>query len=383
MTYSNKKPQYRRESIFGASNTLIPMQIYTPEVSHPKSNQIKIESANLDTLAQLRNTSVTEAQRSYQNQAVKKFRTKNLVLSLVDIPSPLNKGYWNAYHCQNTILKRGTELQSKRCGNRWCFTCNGIKTADLVNGYSNAIQSMQNPYFITLTRKNVSGAELRGEIKAMIETFTRCKDSMRKDGVKLNGIRSIECTYNATKGTYHPHFHILLDGCREAFSLVRWWLLKNEGTANFKGQDFKVADKNSPLELFKYITKLVGTDDKVSPQSLDVIFQAFRRVRTVQSFGNIKKLERPLKESNGCDWREPDNDIFTHQYAKQFSDWYNAQGEALTDVIISSEELELADRLNRKSSPQISLDEIEKQSVKIKQPIGIESYWERHKSEWQ
>ena len=62
----------------------------------------------------------------------------------------------------------------------------------MTNAYKEPLMNLGNLYFVTLTRPNVKGRELKSEIKKLIKGFQKVKDNMRKNyKMKLEGMRKI------------------------------------------------------------------------------------------------------------------------------------------------------------------------------------------------
>ncbi|MFM7853912.1 MAG: protein rep, partial [Flammeovirgaceae bacterium] len=111
------------------------------------------------------------------------------------------------------------------CRKRWCTHCCRIKTAEMTNAYKKPLQELEALYFVTLTRPNVKGRELKSEIQKLIKGFQTIKDNMRKTyGMKLQGMRKLEVTYNDVTDSYHPHFHLIQNDRIHAEKLVELWL---------------------------------------------------------------------------------------------------------------------------------------------------------------
>ena len=260
------------------------------------SNQSTNPPHLLDTLAQLRKVNLKPAlpkgysanQIFLQKRSRRKAITDAITYRLVDIDSPLHKSYWQTHHCTRTVLQDGNQLKSRYCNQRWCLVCNSIRTGKLINGYSPAIESMTNPYFVTLTIKNVKAYNLKRSIEAMQKEFVRTKDILRKRGIVLKGIRKVEVTYNESTKEYHPHFHCIIDGCKESFCLVSEWIKRHPEQATYKGQDIRFADKETPAELFKYFTKMLTKNGQFLAPQMDIVFRAMKSKRVFQPFGGIK-----------------------------------------------------------------------------------------------
>jgi len=236
-------------------------------------------------------------------------------------------------------------MRSKYCNQRWCLVCNRIRTAKLMHGYLPSIDVMKDPQFVTLTRPNVKGSYLRATFGTMQSTFAQCKDALRKQGITLVGIRKVETTYNAIRDDFHPHFHFIIDGKKEAEALKNEWLKRNPKALQYL-QDVKPC--TDPIELFKYFTKLLTKDGQFIPEAMDKTFRAMKGKRVFQPFGGIKKQSEDVEteEATHCDWKEPQTEIWTFQSAGKFSDWYNANGEALSEVELTNETLDLIKKID-------------------------------------
>ena len=272
-------------------------------------------------------------------RAKSKAITNSLVQKLAALESPLKKSYWNTFHCCEHLAQNGQTLTAKYCNNRWCATCNRIRTAKLIDGYNPALKKLKNKYFVTLTIPNVKELELPGSIDLMLYNFNLIKDKLRKRGIKLIGIRKLECTYNSEKNNFHPHFHLIISGRFEADKLLNEWLKKYPDARKI-AQDIRPANEKSVKELFKYFTKLVskGTKGKTHIFALDIIFQSMRGRRVFQPLGIRKYVSEDIQEIQGQlfeDLREFDsngNKTFTvWEWHVDFYDWIDTNtGEFLT-----------------------------------------------------
>jgi len=310
----------------------------------------------LDTLAQPRKIEVsnllkaplpkayTANQSTLQKRSRFKAITNAVVFKLIAIQSPMNNAYWSTFHCSKSILQDGERLTSRYCNQRWCLVCNRIRTAKLMRGYLPSIDAMKDPQFVTLTRPNVKGGYLRSTFGSMQSTFTQCKDVLRKQGITLVGIRKVETTYNEITNEFHPHFHFIIDGNKEAEALKAQWLIKNPKALHYL-QNVKPC--TDPIELFKYFAKLLTKEGQFLAEPMDKAFRAMKGKRVFQPFGGIKKVceEVDVNESSQCDWKEPQIEIWTFQSSGKFSDWYNANGEALSEVELTNDTLGLIKKI--------------------------------------
>lgn len=289
---------------------------------------------SLDTLASHRNSTETgskkepEQDRTLLNRARAKLITNTLVLRLVDVKdSPLHQAYWNTYHCATSIEQRGKTLKTKYCKNRWCMVCNRIRTALLIKGYEPALKQLQDPQFITLTFPNVRGGVLREEIEGMGASMGRIIDRLRKQGIKLKGIRKLECTYNPNRGDFNPHYHLIVEGNAAAKILVGEWL-KEYPTARKEAQDIKPANAGTIMELMKYFTKILPSKGsrvngkvEINPKSLDTMFQAMKGVQVFRAIGIRKQVSEEIENLEKKEY-----DILEQEYAiwiweQDVADW--------------------------------------------------------------
>ncbi len=84
----------------------------------------------------------------------------------------------------------------------------------MINKYYPVLKNWKEPYFLTLTVKSCNAKNLKQYIKKFIQGIQRIiakhrKRYQRGKGLKLVGVRSLECNFNPTRKTYNPHFHII------------------------------------------------------------------------------------------------------------------------------------------------------------------------------
>jgi plasmid rolling circle replication initiator protein Rep len=279
-----------------------------------------------------------------QKRARAKAFTHSYLFDLIDLKSPLNKSYWNTYHCTKTILQEGKKISAKYCNNRWCLTCNRIRTAKLINGYVSSIESFEDPQFVTLTVPNVKARELRLAIDEMNNSLRGITKNLRKTyDIRLKALRKYECTYNKRTNEYHPHFHLIVDGESVAKLLVNLWLKKHR-TADRKGQDIRTADDTSLIELCKYFTKIIAKDNDYNPKALDIMFRAVRGKRTFQPIGIKKDVSEDIDEiqSQEIEFKEPQDEIWG--YESSAFDWVSSQGELLSEYKPTKTDLEVINK---------------------------------------
>ena len=260
---------------------------------------------------------------------IAKYLNNWLILKLVDTKSELEKRYWDSYHCSENIRVQGVVAKSSFCKNRWCMICNRIRTAELIHKYMPTVSTWKDKQFVTLTIVNPTADELHKSLEDMRKAFVRIKDKLRKQGIKLVGIRKLEITYNRHTDTYHPHYHIIT---KSNFSnqIIGSWLSEFP-TAKRAAQDSRKADDSSCFELFKYFTKLTSNSSKdkfITASALDTIFRNIQGKRTFQSFGFVphKEIDPRIKEES-----EEISEAILFQWKKDLHTWINQEtGESLT-----------------------------------------------------
>lgn len=248
------------------------------------------------------------------------------------------KSFQNALKCSdelrlneyNTNGKKKEKISSKFCKNRLCVICNRIRSAQHQDKYLPIIKEWDS-YFLTLTRRNVPYKELEKTICDMYEFFRLFRYQNRKLKIKL--IRKLECTYNAERNDYHPHYHIIIQGYDNAKKLLQMWLNRYPEVTSYLGQDIRKTNMNSLKELFKYFTKLysppkdVKTEDFfVNYKAVENMYNAIRGKRIFQSVGfTLPKIDDITEETT----KQMISSAF---YIPSLKDWVDEEtGEIITN----------------------------------------------------
>lgn len=259
----------------------------------------------------------------------------NLMKKLTRLPSKLNKGYRRTlFECNHTLVQDGRKLSTKYCNSRWCSTCNRMRTGKMMNAYLPIIQEMNTPLMVVVTIPNVKGSELRASLVGMNQTFTNIKRSLKRLKMPFNGIRKLECTYNADNDTYHPHLHLILDDEHAALMFVNGWLERYPDAVRKAQHVTRIENTDGLKEVFKYSTKLI-TDIKhkkekaIIPTALDTIFNALTRMRTIQPFGNVRRIDDELNEAETTTYECLQDEWNIYEWIDD--NWYSFFGEPLTE----------------------------------------------------
>lgn len=304
---------------------------------------------------------------TYRKRAKAKFAQNTLMRVMAKLNSPLREKYEETQFCSYSLIQSGNTFTARYCKQRWCRVCNRIRTGKLMNGYSNAIQAMSEPQFVTLTVPNVPGEILRDTIKAMTATIQKIQDLRRKNKQPLiKAIRKLECTYNPDRNDFHPHMHLIVENMQQAEQLKLAWIERNPEALEYL-QDIRPATE--PIELFKYFAKLTsksGKDLKTYkgkklilreeyhyPEALDTIFQAIAGMRIIQPMGGVKMVSDEIEEIEAVEIENVEQDTALWQWqkigitAEKYTfDWVNVfTGECLTGYEPSEKEWKYSKRI--------------------------------------
>jgi hypothetical protein len=313
-------------------------------------------SQPLDKLAQVGKTP-EKVKHPLLNRAKNKYLTFELAKELYDYSKQtggmLMESYQNSLSCSTLLLQAGNEITTKYCKQRWCMVCNRIRTGNLINGYEEPLKKLENKYFVTLTVPNVKANDLQKTIVYMLAELKRIQETFKKRKTPINGIRKLECTYNNTRGDFHPHLHLIVSGQEVANEILSEWL-KRFPEASHLAQHATPATDGSVKELFKYFTKLITKVDgkvQVSIPALDTIFTAMKTRRVFQPLGKIKKVSEEIEEIQSQEYEiEEQHEI--HQWEQESYDWVNiATGECMTAFCPGYALLKIIDAIREPDKP--------------------------------
>lgn len=282
----------------------------------------------LDTLAQLRKSDYKNDKQKLLRKARSKYFTTKLAIPLAELKNEREKYYRNAFYCSHIITQNDNKFTARYCNTRICNVCNRIRTAKLINGYGVQIKELDS-YFVTLTIPNVTENELSNTLEKMTKAFRSIQNRLRK----LKGIRKLEITYNAISNTYHPHFHVILDGSENSNTLKNEWM-KEFPLALPYCQDIRKANESSVVELFKYTTKVVTkVNGKMSiyVHAIDTIIRSLYQRRAIQPFGGLKMVAEDITELQSEIYEGlPEYEAIEWVWENDATDWINKYGECLT-----------------------------------------------------
>ncbi len=297
-------------------------------------------------------------------RAKKKTITQPLVLELINVAEAKGrdkkhiKSYWNTWHCQSKIHSFDGKIFGKYCKTRICPVCCGIRKAEIINKYLPVIKEWETPHFVTLTIKAVPANLLDSRVKEMNIAFRKIKDKYRKwhtkgKSIKLMGVKSLECNFNAPPKTYNPHFHIIVPNRATANLLKQEWCKYWGGSkANSQAQDIReIYDpENCLVETIKYGTKIFtdpskqkNTDKKASSiiyvSAIDNIIWAMKPHRIFERFGFNLPTKPKIKGGKSQTLSEYDE----WEHDPKQNDWVNTKDadQLLTGYVITGELLNI------------------------------------------
>lgn len=321
-----------------------------------------------------------------QKRAKSKFLSDALALKMVDFQKNEKdtKSYWSMWKCSRLLMQKDQTIISQYCNNRLCLTCNRIRTAKLINGYSKPLSELKDAYFVTLTIKNCEGEQLKELVDLMINKVSNIQRRLHRKDLKIKGIRKLETNHSFKKNTFHPHFHYILDGKQAAESLILEWLYdmnckEHKSTVNAvilglneqrkKGvdmtkyckldktleierkkliadpqwQDMRTANTESINELFKYFTK-VFTKQGANVKALDIIMRANKHRNLVQPLGIKKIVSEDVDEITSVVYSELESDYDVWEYIE--NDWYSRKhGTELTGYIPDTDTIKMKKKI--------------------------------------
>lgn len=300
----------------------------------------------------------------FQKISKRKLTTVKTVIPIIDIAmekgdAKMVKSLWNAYHCQDILTVSDGRVYAKYCKNRYCTECCAIRKAEMINKYYPTLAQWNDAYLVTLTIKSCKESELRSLVNDMCRGFKqmieRCKKRhQRGRGIKLQGIKSLECNFNPVDRTYNPHFHLIVPSREVAVMLVvEWqkqWKVKGDSRPYKRvspmGQHIRKVKnvERDLIEVIKYSTKIFTDPDmkkkngrtlppKIYVYALYNIYTALKNKRIFERFGfNLPVQSRKSSSPQLVD------DCETLQYDLSAGDWVNQDtGECFTGYRCSAE----------------------------------------------
>lgn len=214
------------------------------------------------------------------------------------------------------------------------------------------MKDWEDAHFVTITVKSCKASQLPRYIKSMQGTLKKIIEKHRKryqrgKGMKLVGVRSLECNFNPTKKWYNPHFHLIVKEKWMAEVIVDEWLKRSKPNYTLRWcQNIQKVDnlEKGLIEIIKYGSKIFTEPDLknraketetsyIYLKALDTILTAMKGKRIFDRIGFNLPQHNSVKRTPAkllADFQEWDFDLDT-------SNWVNtATGEILSDYKIPS-----------------------------------------------
>lgn len=204
--------------------------------------------------------------------------------------------------------------QAYFCKNKLCPMCNWRRSMKYSYQTSRIVDKAisQEPkgrfLFLTLTVKNVSGADLNNALTQLTKSFDRLFRRAKVKKNLLGYLRSVEVTHNQDTGDYHPHIHILLMVRASYFSSKENYITQKEWgdlwAKSLKVDYVPMVDiravksqgkglKGAILETAKYPTKPIKLDIE-NAQVVDDLYQGLYKKRQLGYGGIFKIIKKEL-----------------------------------------------------------------------------------------
>jgi len=336
-----KTPQPLREAVHTLAQT------ETPNFRKSAQSQEKIV---LGSGSDLSNTKASKARA--KRKLVSQAMNLGLIKAVEIKGEPERKqGYWNAYHCQERLVKHNGRVHGKYCKTRFCTHCSSIRKAEILNRYLPVIKTWEAPYFLTLTVRSVGANKLAKWISGFKKAFEIIIGRLRKrhqrgKGVKPVGIQSLECNFNSIKRTYNPHIHLILENEAVADAIIEEWLKlwTPKHAEHYCQKKLRVYNiEKCLIEVVKYSVKVFADPDvmnkgkmpkQVYAAALDNIFKAMKPHRIFDRFG----FDAPKVSKESKVQVVPESQCENFIFAVEAFDWVNEKtGERLTDYAPSAQ----------------------------------------------
>jgi hypothetical protein len=121
----------------------------------------------LDTLEITSDLVSKKSLETQYHKALRKYKTNQKVISIIDTlkEESQKKKYWLTYHCNHVLFQQGNVFKGSLCRKRWCTQCNRVKAFEMTSAYKEPLTNLGQLYFVTLTRPNVKGRQLKSEVQ--------------------------------------------------------------------------------------------------------------------------------------------------------------------------------------------------------------------------
>lgn len=229
-------------------------------------------------------------------------------------------------HCGDYLVMLEDDARTQRkldvgyfCRQRLCSGCawrSAVKSAQCVAAIAaKLVDSGRIMVMATLTIPNVRADELRAAIQHIGRSWTKLLKRQRY-AAWADAVRKIEITYNAKRGDYHPHMHIVLFVQKSYFKGTKYisqtQLLQDwrevTGQPEITQVDIRRCyDKGTSsaiLEVAKYSAK--ASDYAQAEDVCDTMYAALHHTRTMTYSGKCKELRDEYQRGRLRDYEQLD-----------------------------------------------------------------------------
>lgn len=301
-------------------------------------------------------------------KAVKKSHSKylNMNLQRQASGSKIEQDLSKAFKCGDYVTLIDGKKTTYCCNKKNCIPCTSRRCAELINYYSEALQSMQDPQFVTLSIPNMVADQLHASVKRYDGFWKKMskkwRDAKHKDKTcpSFDAVVVYESTNNQVRNDYHPHVHAIIDGKHIARIIKLEWL-KYFPESKTGAQKIKPVTniQDAVQELFKYITKFMEPKEKTDTRGrlvrragVDVkaaitILSAFKGIKTLKTYGSLRgsvgkakeKAKLAATEAKEILYKGIENGVY--KYDRFRLDWFEqTTNTPLTGYIPTQQDLE-------------------------------------------
>lgn len=284
---------------------------------------------------------MTKIQKDLQRKQQRQYLSKKLIGLLLDQnpKSYLRKAYKTSIKlCSNVLSKDDNKLNGFYCKHRFCITCRTIRQAQVIEAYLPYVCEMKDPRLVTLTRPVTHHDYLKEGIDDFYSIWRAIYKLSKKAKYKreynhFKGFIALEVEPSKSrKDHYNIHYHITIEGLKQARWLKSQWLKRNP-EASPRAQNIRKITNTlgSMKEIFKYSTKMTSSKNhKVDYVRLDYILTHLKGRRLFRAFGGYKQIKDDLDETALVSVHELELASSTFEW--YVDDWYGLEyGEALVN----------------------------------------------------
>lgn len=226
----------------------------------------------------------------------------------------IKRGYTIAQCCSSpmVMLSGGGDVSlcPIRCRDRLCPLCALRRAREAAEKYGVAVATMDSARHLVLTAPAID-APLAEQLRGMQDAMKRLRQhrvwKQRVDG----GLYTIEVTFNARSGQWHPHLHVIIDGeyfphhelmdaWRQALSTCDLWSDLQPGDRVI----VNISAVHNRKQLARYIAKYIAKPAELCSWSLSCIREyslAVAGKRMMHTFGTLHGVKLGVDDANESD----------------------------------------------------------------------------------